>query len=109
MAGGQIRRLGSASHSSSPGPRGDQEVNCDRRPPRKAEGVPEIRVTRGLEAVLPGPARGGSVSSLNVEGGSRWIQDTAGTRVELVERTLEVPDQELFDECTNWAAAAALI
>lgn len=36
-------------------------------------------------------------------------KDGAAQRFELVERTLELPDQELFDECTNWAAAAALM
>jgi aminoglycoside 6-adenylyltransferase len=36
-------------------------------------------------------------------------KDGAADRFELVERTLELPDQELFDECINWAAAAALM
>jgi aminoglycoside 6-adenylyltransferase len=36
-------------------------------------------------------------------------KDGAAERFQLVERTLELPDQELFDECTNWAAAAALM
>ena len=36
-------------------------------------------------------------------------KDGVAERFELVERTLELPDQELFDECTNWAAAAALM
>jgi aminoglycoside 6-adenylyltransferase len=36
-------------------------------------------------------------------------KDGAAERFELVERTLELPDQELFDECANWAAAAALM
>lgn len=36
-------------------------------------------------------------------------KDGAAQRFELVERTLELPDQERFDECTNWAAAAALM
>lgn len=36
-------------------------------------------------------------------------KDGAAERFELVERTLELPVQKLFDECTNWAAAAALM
>lgn len=36
-------------------------------------------------------------------------KDGAADRFELVGRTPELPDQELFDECTNWAAAAALM
>lgn len=36
-------------------------------------------------------------------------KDRAAERFELVERKPKLPDQELFDECTNWAAAAALM
>lgn len=36
-------------------------------------------------------------------------KDGAAERFELVERVPELPDQELFDECANWAAAAALM
>jgi aminoglycoside 6-adenylyltransferase len=38
---------------------------------------------------------------LDKDGAAEWF--------ELVERTPELPGQELFDECSNWAAAAALM
>lgn len=36
-------------------------------------------------------------------------KDSAAAQFRLVDRTPETPDQELFDECCNWAAAAALM